>query len=145
MVRGISPVRAPTVLPGQLRFSLAADLFLLSSRDRKQAELDLQNARRKETREMARDLESQLAAVERIAQVCRHCSSLYVAGRIEPPCMAQRCFACPSRALSINAVVALSNCQTRLRLCFDCQARQLSWSREYYCQQPLPLRIPVPL
>lgn len=38
-------------------------------RDRKQAELDLQNARRKETREMARDLESQLAAVERIAQV----------------------------------------------------------------------------
>lgn len=38
-------------------------------RDRKQAELDLQNARRKETREMARDLESQLAAVDRIAQV----------------------------------------------------------------------------
>ncbi|CBJ25593.1 Myosin, heavy chain 10, non-muscle [Ectocarpus siliculosus] len=41
---------------------------LLKDRDRKQAELDLQNARRKETREMARDLESQLAAVERIAQ-----------------------------------------------------------------------------
>ncbi|CAN0402680.1 unnamed protein product, partial [Ectocarpus sp. 12 AP-2014] len=41
---------------------------LLRDRDRKQAELDLQNARRKETREMARDLESQLAAVERIAQ-----------------------------------------------------------------------------
>lgn len=43
----------------------------LRSRDRKQTELELQNARRKETREMARDLESQLAAVERIAQV-RH-------------------------------------------------------------------------
>ncbi|CAM9123728.1 unnamed protein product [Ectocarpus fasciculatus] len=41
---------------------------LLKDRDRKQAELELQNARRKETREMARDLESQLAAVERIAQ-----------------------------------------------------------------------------
>ncbi|CAM9418029.1 unnamed protein product [Scytosiphon promiscuus] len=41
---------------------------LLKDRDRKQAELDLQNARRKETREFARDLESQLAAVERIAQ-----------------------------------------------------------------------------
>eukprot|EP00903_Cladosiphon_okamuranus_P007670 g7438.t1 len=41
---------------------------LLKDRDRKQAELDLQNARRKETREMARDLESQLAAVERLAQ-----------------------------------------------------------------------------
>lgn len=47
----------------------AYDLFGIFSRDRKQAELELQNARRKETREMARDLESQLAAVERIAQV----------------------------------------------------------------------------
>lgn len=48
---------------------IVLSLVLYGPRDRKQAELDLQNARRKETREMARDLESQLAAVERIAQV----------------------------------------------------------------------------
>lgn len=82
-------------------------LFLLSSRDRKQAELDLQNARRKETREMARDLESQLAAVERIAQVCRHCACLVeVVSNL--PCRRRACFGCPSRALFIHAVVARS-------------------------------------
>ncbi|CAN0051172.1 unnamed protein product, partial [Laminaria digitata] len=40
---------------------------LLKERSRKNAELELQNARRKETREMARDLETQLASVDRIS------------------------------------------------------------------------------
>lgn len=52
-----------------LAYPLRLGTPLLCERDRRQAELELQNARRKETREMARDLESQLAAVERIAQV----------------------------------------------------------------------------
>lgn len=43
---------------------------ILDGRDRKHAELELQNARRKETREMAKDLESQLASGDRLAQVC---------------------------------------------------------------------------
>lgn len=41
-------------------------------------ELELQNARRKETKEMARDLESQLAAVDRTAQVFQAVISLIV-------------------------------------------------------------------
>lgn len=44
-------------------------LLLTRCRERKQAELELQNARRKETREMARDLESQLASVDRTSNV----------------------------------------------------------------------------
>lgn len=43
--------------------------LLARCRERKHAELELQNARRKETREMARDLESQLASVDRTANV----------------------------------------------------------------------------
>lgn len=43
--------------------------YLCFKRDRKNVELELQNARRKETKEMARDLESQLAAVDRTSQV----------------------------------------------------------------------------
>lgn len=44
-------------------------LWFGTHRDRKQTELELQNARRKETRDMARDLESQLTTVQRTAEV----------------------------------------------------------------------------
>lgn len=67
---------AVSVIPSSRMFRVNVHLsfprgggLVVHVRDRKQAELELQNARRKETREMARDLESQLAAVDRIAQV----------------------------------------------------------------------------